>query len=97
MTLEQIATTYKVPLAGILIQFSLPRYAGSTPVKIDDVFSVDDLRIWHWTNRKSALMKLAFSTAQPAIPQRPLYLPSASDSVPTEHVAPVETITGKTT
>ncbi len=49
MTLEQISTTYDVPLAELLSQFDLPAdTAPSTALKDleSDLFSVTNLRAW---------------------------------------------------
>ena len=49
MTLEQITTTYKVPLTEILEHFDLPSDTpASTPLKEleSDIFSVIELRAW---------------------------------------------------
>lgn len=49
MTLEQISTTFNVPLADLLTQFSLPADTPSTMAISDlesDLFSVTNLRTW---------------------------------------------------
>lgn len=49
MTLEQVSTTFNVPLADLLKQFDLPADTlPSTPIKDleSDLFSVTNLRTW---------------------------------------------------
>jgi hypothetical protein len=101
MTLEQISTTFNVPLADLLKQFELPAdTAPSTAISglESDLFSVTNLRTWLQSRN------LPVGATPPAVPaQSPT--PSAqtpapavlTTPAPTEHVAPVKTITGKTT
>ena len=104
MTLEQITTTYHIPLADLLKQFDLPGDTSPTTAIKDlesDLFSVTSLREWLLSrmdaaagnpteNNPAAPLLAATPTAQPA---------SAETTVPTptEHVVPANTITGKTT
>lgn len=101
MTLEQITTTYNVPLADLLLQFELPADTPPTAAIKDlesDLFSVTSLRTWLQTRGDAAPGTPAET---PAVTPEPTTAPSASMETavpaPTEHVAPDRTITGKTT
>jgi hypothetical protein len=57
MTLEQITTTYNVPLAELLQQFELPADTAPTTAIKDlesDLFSVTNLRTWLQTRKSSS-------------------------------------------
>jgi hypothetical protein len=92
MTLEQISTVYNVPLSEIVAQFSLP---ADTPVSAaikdleSDTFSAEELRAW----LESRMAPVESGAAGVPTPQD-TPIPAA---LPTEHVAPEKTITGKTT
>lgn len=107
MTLEQVTTTYNVPLADLLTQFELPANTPATTAIKDletDLFSVTNLRIWLQTRQNgtsgapvegSPLSEEVTATPEPVTMQ-----PTAVESIgptPTVHVAPDRTITGKTT
>lgn len=100
MTLEQIATTYNVPLEDILTQFELPAGTPATTAIKDlesEVFSVTSLRAWLQTRLAPPVVPAVESTLPhaSAIPPEP----NTASTVPaaTEHAAPDKTITGKTT
>jgi hypothetical protein len=102
MTLEQIATTYTVPLTDLFKQFNLPADTPATTAIKDlesATFDTTALRTWLET-RAQPIENLQtnegfqapadVSTSTP--PAAPVDTPSS-----TEHVAPGMTITGKTT
>jgi hypothetical protein len=101
MTLEQIVTIYNVPLADLLAQFNLP---ADTPVSTaikdleSDTFSVTELRAWLVSRQGPAEPEATAIPVQPAT-ATPIVLPTEgiATPLPTEHVAPEKTITGKTT
>jgi hypothetical protein len=102
MTLEQISTTYNVPLANILNQFELPSdTAPSTAIKDleTDLFSVTNLRTWLQSRMQPGeAPQIISSTTAPM--QQITSTPAVSASVSpasTEHVAADKTVTGKTT
>lgn len=101
MTLEQVSTAYEVPLNQILMAFGLPADTpASTAVKDleSDTFSVEGLREWLLTQAPSGEPEKASEPTQEPTP-KPSAVPAepAATPVPTEHVAPDKTITGKTT
>ena len=102
MTLEQIVTTYNVPLADLLKQFELPSDTKSTTAIKDlesDLFSVTNLRTWLKSRTQPAGVLQTTSTT-PVPTQTVVSTPDSSKvvtPVPTGHVAPAKTITGKTT
>jgi hypothetical protein len=106
MTLEQISTTFDVPVADILKQFELPSdTAPSTAIKDleTDLFSVTNLRTWLQSRMEPAplisetpvsapqAMPSPVETSVPALIE-PTVTPAA-----TEHVTADKTVTGKTT
>jgi hypothetical protein len=102
MTLEQITTTFNVPLADLLTQFKLP--ADTPPTTAisgleSDLFSVTNLRTWLQSRTQPAgTVPTPNATQVPALSITPT--PAAAAAVTpaaTEHVAPANTITGKTT
>jgi hypothetical protein len=112
MTLEQIATTYNVHLADLLIQFGLPADTPSSTAIKDlesDTFDTTALRTWLQSRAQPAnIQQLDIATSaepQPAAStpvdtQQTVSTPeiaAALTPIPTEHVAPAKTITGKTT
>lgn len=106
MTLDQIATTYNVPLEDILTQFELPAGTPATTAIKDlesEVFSVTSLRTWLQTRLDPPVVPAVDSTLPPANAATPESTTAAGvpaeTPVPaaTEHVAPDKTITGKTT
>ncbi len=107
MTLDQIATTYNVPLADLLTQFELPADTPATTAIKDletDLFSVTNLRTWLQARQdgssaapveSSPVSEDATATPEPVTVQ-----PAVDENAlptPTVHVAPDRTITGKTT
>lgn len=94
MTLEQITTTYNVPLSDLIKQFNLPADTPLTTAIKDlesDTFDVTRLRTWLQSRAQSggiSQTNLVTPTPAPAIALTP---------TATEHAAPDRTITGKTT
>lgn len=102
MTLEQIATTFNVPLADLLKQFSLSADTPpSTAIKDleSDTFDTTALRDW-----------LQSLTQPNDVPQSNITIPAPTKTpfatsatlitatpAPTEHVTPSGTVTGRTT
>jgi hypothetical protein len=112
MTLDQIATTYNVPLADLLNQFGLPVDTSSLTAIKDlesDTFDTTALRTWLQSRAQPANIQQSDNATaietQPAASkavETKLTAPTPEIAatlmpVPTEHVAPVKTITGKTT
>ncbi len=112
MTLEQISTTYQVPLADLLAQFDLPLdTSASTAIKDleTDTFSVTNLRAWllermALLNEDSgSAVKLAIPTPSgspiAATPDAPIENPAATPPVaaPTADASIDKTVTGKNT
>jgi hypothetical protein len=101
MTLEQISTTFNVPLADLIKQFDLP--ADTPPATAisgleSDLFSVTNLRAWLQSRNLPAGPTPPAVPAQSPTPSAQTLAPSVlATPAPTEHVAPVKTITGKTT
>ncbi len=101
MTLDQIASVYNVPLAGLLAQFNLPANTPASSAIKDlenDVFSVTNLRIWLQSRAGKALPAAAPISETEAAPT-PQVTPAepAATALPTEHVAADKTVTGSTT
>jgi hypothetical protein len=107
MTLEQITTTFNVPLPDLLTEFDLPSDTPPTTAIKDlesDLFSVTNLRTWLKSRMNPAALPqtestpLAIPTQQvtatptPDVPTQPSATPA-----PTEHAALPKTVTGKTT
>jgi hypothetical protein len=105
MTLEQIATTFNVPLADLLHQFELPADTpATTAIKDLESESFDTTLLKDWLQSRtqpSVVQPVNEPTSRPAQPVTPT--PEAASasitatSIATEHVAPAYTITGKTT
>jgi hypothetical protein len=99
MTLEQITTTYKVPLSDLVKQFKLPADTPLTTAIKDlesDTFDVTSLRTWLQSRAQSGGIPQT-NPVTPA-PVTPTPAPVITlTPVATEHVAPNKTITGKTT
>lgn len=95
MTLEQITTTYHVSLAELIKQFNLPADTSLTTAIKDlesDLFSVANLRTW-LSGRAQPQAAIATPVPVQATPDgSKLATPG-----PTEHAAPANTITGKST
>lgn len=107
MTLEQVATTFKVPLAELLAQFDLPAETPATTAIKDletDSFSVTNLRTWLQSRQDGALSSPVTNEFSPIVPTATPE-PVATQPVAVEpltptatvHTAPDKTITGKTT
>jgi len=101
MTLEQVSTAFAVPLNELLAAFNLPADTPATTAVKDlesETFSVEDLREGLLTRAQpveaeDASEPIQEPTATPTLaPAEP-----AATPVPTEHVAPEKTLTGKTT
>jgi hypothetical protein len=103
MTLEQITTTYNVPLAELLQQFELP--ADTLPAAAikdleSELFSVTNLRTWLQTRANPSAgtpNETNPATATPEPTAAATVLVENATPTPTEHVAPDKTVTGKTT
>jgi hypothetical protein len=101
MTLEQVSKAFDVPVSEILISFSLPVDTLASAALKDlesETFSVEGLREWLLTRAQSGELEQVAEPGQELI-STPLATPeeTASTTVPTEHLAPDRTITGKTT
>jgi hypothetical protein len=102
MTLDQITTTFNVPLADLLEQFDLPADTPAITAIKDlesDLFSVTTLRPW-LESRSQPAGGPQTNTVAPAPTQTATQTPdtaSAAIPVATEHVTSDKTITGKTT
>ena len=101
MTLEQVSTAFGVPLNELLAAFNLPADTPAATALKDlesDTFSVESLREWLLTLAQPAEPEEAAEPNQEPAPT-PTLAPTAlaATPVPTEHVAPDKTITGKTT
>jgi hypothetical protein len=106
MTLEQITTTFNVPLAELAAQFKLPAdIAPSTAIKDleSDSFDTTGLRTWLQSRGQAGG---AVATSEPKLTVTPtLPPPAAGNTNPTPvatvaatvHAAAEKTITGKTT
>jgi hypothetical protein len=97
MTLEQVTTTYNVPLADLIKQFNLPADTPLTAAMKDlesDTFDLTILRTW-LQNRAQPANNVPPAPVQTATPTPPAAV--AVTPLATEHVAPANTITGKTT
>ena len=102
MTLEQITTTFNVPLADLLKQFDLP---ADTPAKTvikdfeSDTFDTTALKTWLQSRTQpvnpSPVQTATSPPIQSVTPTPNLVL--AVTPTATLHAAPAETITGKTT
>ncbi|MHB8135730.1 MAG: hypothetical protein ACYDH1_16090 [Anaerolineaceae bacterium] len=102
MTLEQISTTYNVPLPELLNQFGLPPDTlSSTAIKDleNDLFSPEALKTWlvSWTQPITSVPNSPMVTPPPDFVSP---TPESNNIVipeSTEHVAPEKTVTGSTT
>ncbi len=100
MTLEQISTTYNVSLQEMIARFSLPADTPITTAVKDlesDTFDTTALRDW-LQSRLQPGAPAPESTPAPtqavaSTPETPL----SATPAPTEHIAPANTVTGKTT
>lgn len=108
MTLEQISTTYNVPVAEILTQFNLPTDTSPTTAVKDlesDTFDTTNLREW-LSSRISSQSDIPVPPAAPTPTISPLPTDVPPDittpaSLPTpeaaDHTSTPGTLTGKTT
>ncbi|PKN83911.1 MAG: hypothetical protein CVU46_15650 [Chloroflexi bacterium HGW-Chloroflexi-8] len=102
MTLEQISTTYNVPLPELLNQFGLPLDTlSSTAIKDleNDLFSSEVLKTWLVSR---SLPITSVPTSPMVTPPIDIVSPTPESNnivIPesTEHVAPEKTVTGSTT
>jgi hypothetical protein len=106
MTLEQITSTYRIPLAGLLAQFDLPADTPASTALKDlesDVFSVTVLRDWLLSrtapeSRTESMVSLT-PTVQLEQSEAGLTATAVPEStiLPTTHPVSEATVTGKTT
>jgi hypothetical protein len=102
MTLEQITTTFNVPLVDLLEQFDLPADTPATTAIKDlesDLFSVTTLRTW-LESRSQPAEAPQTNLATPVPAQNATQAPDAVNAATpaaTEHIAADKTVTGKTT
>lgn len=102
MTLEQITTTFNVPLTDLLNQFDLPADTPATTAIKDlesDTFDTTALREWLLIQMK-LVDNSPISDISPVPTQVITSTPNAVIAVtpvPTEHIVPAMAITGKTT
>ena len=103
MTLEQIVTTYNIPLSDILTEFELPETTLiSTPIKEleSDTFETSALIAWLQNRTTTDIIS---TTPAETILTTPAPIQEATETnakvtpSATEHVGPERTITGKTT
>jgi hypothetical protein len=104
MALEQIATTFNVPLADLLKQFSLPADTPPTTAIKDlesDTFDTTALRDWLQNlTQPNGVPQSITTLPAPAQTQFATSTPTSLNTatpVPIEHVATTGTVTGKTT
>lgn len=103
MTLEQIVTTYNVPLMDILTQFNLPVTTQITTAVKDlesDTFETSILIEWLQSrNSASPVSTVTLETiiTTPVPKQIATQISQTLTPSTTEHLAPDRTITGKTT
>ena len=102
MTLEQISTTFNVPMNELLSQFDLPADTlPSTAISEleNDLFSVTNLRTW-LQSRSAGSVEIPVA---PSVPVPTVIVPTSISIIitdipaSTQPVAPDKTITGKTT
>ena len=113
MTLEQITTTFDVPLADLLKQFDLPADTPATTAIKDlesDLFSVTNLKTWLQSRTQPAgsVVTSTVDSSQPVISTPTetaaenstptvIITPAVTTPAPTIHITLEKTITGKTT
>jgi hypothetical protein len=102
MTLEQIVNTYNIPLVDLLVNFDLPLDTPNTTALKDlesDKFDTGILIAWLQNRNQSD----GVEDSEILFPEpTQISTPNAAElsletQVPTEHVSPDRTITGKTT
>ena len=102
MTLDQVATTFGVPVDELLTQFDLPADTSSATAIKDlesDLFDTTTLRTW-LQNQTQVRDSVQSSSAPPA--SHPIEIPTSQAAVITAeptpaHVATEMTVSGKTT
>jgi hypothetical protein len=106
MTLDQISTTFNVPLAELFTQFSIPAETPATTAIKDlesDTFDTTLLRTWLESRAQAGSAPVLTATAQPAaataVPVRETPAAPSAEITPavTQHVALAGTVSGKTT
>lgn len=103
MTLEQITTVYQVNLGDLLQQFELPADTPPTTAIKDlesEIFEVTSLREWLLSQMGAAAESPTENNLAAPILLTPTVQPVVAETIvpaATEHVAPANTITGKTT
>jgi hypothetical protein len=103
MTLEQIVTTYNVPLADILTQFNLPVTTPiTTAVKDLESDTFDTSALIAWLQSRTLPADVPTATLEPTVAalattQISTEISEVVTPAATEHLAPDRTITGKTT
>jgi hypothetical protein len=103
MTLDQISATFNVSVQDLITQFNLPAGTLSTTALKDlesDTFDTTSLRDWLQSQIDPAALPTSENAPAdlptPALSPTPS-LPDQSPPAPTEHAAPANTVTGKTT
>lgn len=103
MTLEQVVTTYNVPLTDILTQFNLPETTPiTTAVKDLESDTFETSALIAWLQSRIVATGATSSTEEPiititVIPQEETESIEVATPAATEHLAPERTLTGKTT
>ena len=105
MTLDQIATTYQVPLEDLLAKFSLPADTlPSTAIKDleSDTFETEGLRTWLQERINQGVdtsIDMPVSvTPTPITIEPPVIAPTSTQAAEqSTHVTAINTVTGKTT
>jgi hypothetical protein len=95
MTLEQITTTYNVPLPELLKAFNLPEDTpAATAIKDLESETFDTTALREWLQQRTQPANTAPAQPQPVPTATPV--PQATPQ-PTQHVTTEKTVTGKTT
>ncbi|MRS03628.1 hypothetical protein EG832_10475 [bacterium] len=105
MTLEQIVTTFGIPLSDILTEFNLPDTTLiSTPLKDLESDTFDTSALIEWLQFRSMPSSIPSTTPEVILTitttapnQEATELISDATPSTTEHIGPEKTITGKTT
>ena len=106
MTLDQISTTFNVPLAELFSQFSIPADTPATTAIKDlesETFDTTLLRTWLESRVQGGSAPVVTATLSPAattavlVQETPAAAPVEITPGATQHVAPIGTVTGKTT
>ncbi len=103
MTLEQIVTTYGIPLSDILTEFNLPDTTLiSTPLKDLESDTFDTNALIEWLQNRTTAENISATPTEENL-TTPAPILEATDPIAevtpsaTVHVGPERTITGKTT